>query len=177
MSFSQYKLCYMPHHPKAMSNGCVYEHILVAEKILGRELADGECVHHKDENKKNNNPDNLMIFRTLRDHTAYHRGAEAVLMSDGVYEVLNFVGRYDICPVCNKNKKYITSCMCVECSNKLKKAKSKCPPREELKDKMIMYKNFKKVGQIYGVSDKTIAKWCLKLKLPNHINEWKAINT
>ena len=68
---------YDPEHPNASSNGCVYEHVLVAEKILGRHLNKEETVHHIDGNKKNNDPDNLMIFATNGDHIAYHTGMQA----------------------------------------------------------------------------------------------------
>ena len=34
----KYKYVYMPSHPRAMSNGCIYEHILIAEQKLGRPL-------------------------------------------------------------------------------------------------------------------------------------------
>lgn len=46
------------------TSGCVYEHILVAESILGRRLLPGETVHHKDRNRANNSPENLMVFKS-----------------------------------------------------------------------------------------------------------------
>jgi hypothetical protein len=36
----------LPDHPNAMSNGYVREHIIVAEKALGRYLPEGVQVHH-----------------------------------------------------------------------------------------------------------------------------------
>ena len=42
-----YVLLYLPDHPRAMSNGCVYEHIVQAEKKLGRFLSDKEVVHQR----------------------------------------------------------------------------------------------------------------------------------
>ena len=39
----------------------VYIHREVMEQKLGRELKPGELVHHKDENKRNNDPDNLEL--------------------------------------------------------------------------------------------------------------------
>jgi hypothetical protein len=46
-----------------------HEHRVVAEYILGRELLPGEIVHHKDHNKQNNDPMNLLIT-TQSDHVA-----------------------------------------------------------------------------------------------------------
>lgn len=49
-------------------NGYVYEHILVAEKKLGRQLAPGEVVHHIDEDRMNNHPDNLKVYPSNQRH-------------------------------------------------------------------------------------------------------------
>ena len=38
-----------------------YEHVLIAEEILGRRLKKGECVHHIDMDGTNNSHDNLLI--------------------------------------------------------------------------------------------------------------------
>lgn len=47
-------------------------HDVIMEKIIGRRLLPGECVHHKDENKQNNSVDNLRLM-TRSDHTKLHR--------------------------------------------------------------------------------------------------------
>lgn len=57
----------------ADSKGYAYEHRMVAEQILGRQLKRGEIVHHLDGNKTNNNPDNLNILPSIRHHLFYHR--------------------------------------------------------------------------------------------------------
>ena len=68
-----YASVYLPEHPRAYKDGMVYVHILVAEEKLGRLLKSGECIHHIDECKTNNNPENLMVFASNSDHTAYHK--------------------------------------------------------------------------------------------------------
>ena len=60
-------MLYMPAHHRADSTGCVYEHIVVAEKKLGRELKDGECVHHLNEIRNDNREENLIVFKTIAD--------------------------------------------------------------------------------------------------------------
>ncbi len=62
---------YAPDHPRA-SNGYVFEHILVAEKKLGRHLLPGEVVHHKNHKKDDNRPENIRIFDSPGAHTKYH---------------------------------------------------------------------------------------------------------
>lgn len=47
-------------------------HQVIAEVWLGRELAEGECVHHIDGYKLNNDPDNLAIM-TISGHSRLHR--------------------------------------------------------------------------------------------------------
>lgn len=59
------------NHPNANIHGEVFEHILVMEKHLGRYLTDGERVHHKDEIKDNNKPDNLELT-TDSTHATTH---------------------------------------------------------------------------------------------------------
>lgn len=66
-------------HHRANKNGYVLEHILVAEKKIGRLLTDLEVVHHEDENKKNNSPDNLMVFPSQSEHMIYHARKTALL--------------------------------------------------------------------------------------------------
>lgn len=50
----------------------VYEHIYVAEQMLGRKLLPDEIVHHKDENKKNNDPSNLEVLPNRAEHLKAH---------------------------------------------------------------------------------------------------------
>ena len=43
--------------------GMIYEHILIAEQMLGRPLESKEVVFHIDGNKLNNKPENLKVFK------------------------------------------------------------------------------------------------------------------
>jgi len=72
-STSGYIKILLPDHPKADSKGYVYEHIVVAEKKLGRPLLSGEKVHHLDENKHNNDPNNISVLPSTRHHRYFHR--------------------------------------------------------------------------------------------------------
>ena len=47
-------------------------HRVVAERMLGRALREGEIVHHLDRNKQNNDPSNLRVM-TQSEHISQHR--------------------------------------------------------------------------------------------------------
>lgn len=57
-----------PDHPMATKRGYVAEHRLVMSRVLGRTLARGEVVHHRDGDPLNNDPSNLEVFRTNAEH-------------------------------------------------------------------------------------------------------------
>lgn len=50
-----------------------HEHRVVAEKMLGRALLPGEVVHHINRDKRDNRPENLMVFSSQAELAAYHR--------------------------------------------------------------------------------------------------------
>jgi len=64
-------------HPRAMKNGYVKEHILIAEKVLGKPLPPKAEIHHVDENPLNNNKNNLVICEDRAYHFLLHRRKKA----------------------------------------------------------------------------------------------------
>ena len=66
-----YVYTYAPGHPRA-SNGYVFEHILTAEKKLGRYLEDGETCHHINGRRWDNRLKNIQVFATVGEHTKEH---------------------------------------------------------------------------------------------------------
>jgi len=49
------------------------QHVLVAEKALGKSLPKGAVVHHVDEDKQNNDPRNLVICPNQAYHNLLHK--------------------------------------------------------------------------------------------------------
>jgi len=67
-----YVKVYIFGHPKATNNR-ICEHIIVAEKKLGRYLEAGEMVHHLNGIKYDNRIENLVICKSDKEHLNYHR--------------------------------------------------------------------------------------------------------
>ncbi len=72
-----YKYCKtIPKHPNANSNGLYPLHRVLMENKLGRLLNSKEIVHHKDENKSNDNINNLKLIMN-KEHARFHRLKDA----------------------------------------------------------------------------------------------------
>jgi hypothetical protein len=72
-----YRLCYAPERIK--THPYTYEHVLVAEAAIGRRLLPNEHVHHINEVKLDNRPENLYVC-TASEHRTIHRGLEALAL-------------------------------------------------------------------------------------------------
>lgn len=71
-----YKMVKKPDHPRATTNGYVLEHILIAEKALGKSLPPKAAVHHFNEDKTNN--DDLVICQNHDYHFLLHQRKKAL---------------------------------------------------------------------------------------------------
>ena len=83
----------VPGHPRAIGHDYVYLHDIVMENLLGRTIdPDVEAVHHKDHDRFNNSPDNLLVL-THDEHSKLH--AEE--------RIMNTVWTEFECPNCGKH--------------------------------------------------------------------------
>jgi len=64
-----YPVVRAPAHDRAAPHGCVFEHILIVEKAMGKPLRRPAEVHHVDESRTNNAPTNLVVC----ENSAYHK--------------------------------------------------------------------------------------------------------
>lgn len=73
-----YLLTLIPGHPRADVKGYVFDHILVAEKALGKPIPKGSDVHHVNEIKSDNANTNLVVCQDRAYHFLLHQRARAL---------------------------------------------------------------------------------------------------
>ena len=71
MDKTGYISVYLPEHPRANRAGCVQEHRLVMEELLGRYLTDTDVVHHINHKRADNRPENLVVMDKI-EHCRLH---------------------------------------------------------------------------------------------------------
>ena len=150
----------------------VREHVIVAEKMLGRRLCNGEVVHHIDQNKSNNSPSNLMVFASNADHSAFHKGAR-IYKKDGIWHA-DYDKKIYKCAFCGKTfstnyKRQNKETFCSKfCANKAKEKVSNLS-KDALFCLIIQHHgNISAVGKELGVSDNAIRKHCKRHGIPYH---------
>ena len=99
------------------------------------------------------------------------RNNRSKIMNNGKIQYISINERKNkskICPICNINDMSISSKMCKECWNK--EIAKNIPPKEDL-EKLIYNTPFTKIGDIYGVTDNAVRRWCKKYGLPFRYGE------
>jgi len=83
----------MEHHPRANKAGQVYEHIVVMERAMGRPIPASEHVHHKNQIRHDNRPENLEVLPAA-EHQSHHGRCGGYLHLDS--ERVQIVPRPDV---------------------------------------------------------------------------------
>lgn len=69
-------------------------------------------MHHIDQNKSNNDPDNLLVFKSRNAHSQFHAGGTIILDRDGIADCISTKGNK--CLMCGaiiyRQSKYCNAC-------------------------------------------------------------------
>lgn len=159
------------NHPKSfaglgnrdkVSSWCVYEHVLIAEDIIGRPLHPNEVVHHLDFCKSNNTPENLLVLSSEM-HGKLHSWLDRYNLTPKSPNSL-YSSECNRCRVCGKPcSSQIENCS-IECYKEGVSLNSKMPDRDTL-IKLVSDSPMTKVAKLLGVSDVAVRKWCKKLDI------------
>jgi len=86
---------YCPNHPRK-KGAYVSEHILIAEKVLGKYLPDKAVVHHSDGNGLNNTNNNLVVCQNEAYHRILHQRKRAFEASGhALWRKCRYCKKYD----------------------------------------------------------------------------------
>lgn len=162
-----YRVIYFPDHPRAMTSanwlGYVYEHIVIAERFLGRALLKNEVVHHLDHDRSNNRSTNLLVL-DRGQHGKLHAwlAAGAPICESGrmnrVNSVKSKVKKPKTCAVCTASLQWKQKQFCSPDCCQLGTRKTERPTAEKLKCEIEQH-SWCELGRRYGVSDNAVRKW------------------
>ena len=169
-----YVMVWKPDHHRAETAGAyagyVYEHVIVAERVIGRKLRLSEQVHHLDFNKVNNSPANLLVVHDSQ-HAKLHMWIESLGLKPKKHkrytyadnkrlpEVLSACPRCAYCGMPMGNSLYCD----IRCQRKYEalhiQGTLELKPSKTKVLKLLARYSWCAVGRKYGVSDNAVRKW------------------
>ena len=151
---------------KQLGSDKEYEHRLAAAKKIGRHLLPGEEVHHIDGEPLNNNPNNLLVFKTKADHRRHHTLPEGGNLEQLADKSWVCYPKVKECKICGKSFSYIrhNKIYCSQECSSIERRKAEHPSQEELA-KLLWEIPTSHIAKQYGVSGKAVEKWCKKYGL------------
>ena len=150
------------------------------EKLFKEGLKKNECENPKCPCKNGywlNNPLVCQLHHINGDNSDNRLENLQMLCPNCHSQTDNYCGQANkapkyFCEKCGKEKKTKTARYCPECASKLKH-KVTHPEKDDLINSFKELNSFKLVGQLYGVSDNTIRKWCKGFGIPDKKKELK----
>lgn len=162
------------HKPDALGcmtsdnwNGWIYEHIHIAQQLLGRSLRESEVVHHLNGDRADNRAKNLLVLERSQ-HTKLHAWINAgapYSKEDGEKRVNSGKSKVDT-PIfceCGRTVQSGTKYCSQKCSSFASRKVSR-PDAEQLKLD-IDNLSWVAIGRKYGVSDNAVRNWARKYNL------------
>lgn len=139
-----------------------YEHRLVMSEMLGRELKKEEEVHHKDHDKKNNDPSNLKIL-TKSEHGKLHREEQIEL---GIKTSWVEIDREELQELLSLNKQFKEIALLYGCTEKTVSRKAKAfvlNKKSLLKARILRMRKegmkFREIADFYNITLRSVFGW------------------
>ncbi|MEH7523693.1 HNH endonuclease [Bacillus sp. JJ1503] len=157
-----YIIVYKPDHPSCFKNGSfkgyIYEHILVAELMLGRQLEQDEVVHHLNFNRQDNRKKNLLVL--LKGlHTKIHNWINRMGLKEKIETDAPKGHHIEQCKNCFEyllqNEKFCSN----ECQREYYLQKKKERPSKEELEEMLRSMNKVQIANKFNVSRSSIQVW------------------
>ena len=136
-------------HPLCSSIGRVWHHRHIASVMIGRWLARDEIVHHRDGNRSNNSPGNLVVT-TMSKHATEH----ARLAGLNIKEVRE-------CGFCKEEFYTVRGKFCSDRCRSMSRRSFEIS-KEKL-ERLVWEMPSTRVAKKFGVSDVAICKRCKSL--------------
>ena len=161
----------------------VFVHRLVANAFYGTPIKKGSLdteIHHKNHDKSDNSINNLEVVTRKEniDESVRYYSSKTTKKLRGkkiTYRVIPKINT--ICSTCNRCKKLLKSKKsryCLSCRAELDRV-VKRPEADELFYLLMKYP-FTFVGNLFGVSDKSIAKWCMRMEIPSKSSYYRKVH-
>ncbi|MBD8004547.1 HNH endonuclease [Bacillus norwichensis] len=157
-----YIIVYKPDHPscfkKGSNAGYIYEHILVAELMLGRQLYEDEVVHHLNFNRQDNRKRNLLVL-LKGQHTKIHSWINRTGLKEQIEADAPEEYYIEQCKNCFEyllqNDKFCSK----ECQAEYYEKKKKERPSKEELEEMLRSMNKVQIANKFNVSRSSIQVW------------------
>jgi predicted nucleic acid-binding Zn ribbon protein len=156
--------------------GYVYEHIVCACEMLGRNIKDGEVVHHLNGDRSDNRYENLLVLDGSQ-HIKLHNWLRSC---DFNHESVDENGKnckkakyipyaHAFCKICGRTLQRDNKNTCSKECNSIFRRKVERPNKEQLQNELRTC-SLRHVGRMHGVSDNTVKKvgktvWYLQANL------------
>lgn len=161
-SMEHKKIFYRAGYPSYVKKDKIkYIHRDIASEKLGRKLGKNEVVHHKDEDKTNNDPENLIVFRNVSHHTSFHNNDSVELFETKDGSVI-VVKEQKVCEHCGGmfEPKESSVRYCTISCGAASRIKANVDPA--LLAKQVWEFPATTLAKMYNVSDVCIKKCCSK---------------
>lgn len=161
----------------------MFVHRLVANAFYGMSIIKGDSdieIHHKNHDKSDNSLNNLGILtrRENVDESVNYYNSKTTRKLRGKkirYRVIPKISK--ICSTCDRCRKLLkkkNARYCLSCRAIVDRVVEH--PEADVLFYLLLQYPFTFVGNLFGVSDKAIKKWCIKMNIPSKASYYRNVH-